>query len=177
MTNEEYEFILTDRIAKIQAINEQYDLEHNSYISFSGGKDSSVLSRLIDLALPNNKIPRIYFNTGIEYKKMLDYVRGLAQTDTRYQIINSGVNIKNMLEENGYPFKSKQHSHNWSVYNNYKGTELDETVKYLKEHTELQKNYDYIHNLPNGIKTTIKYIFGLRERERDNVIYDYLDLP
>ena len=181
MTNEEYEFNLTDRIAKIKAINEEYDLEHNSYISFSGGKDSVVLSRLIDIALPNNKIPRVYFNTGIEYKMMVDYVKGLSKTDSRYQIINSGVNIKKMLEENGYPFKSKQHSHNWSIYNNYKGKELDETIKYLNSHNETQKDYNYIHNLPNGIKTTIKYIFGLRERERererDSTIYAYLDLP
>ena len=127
MTDEEYEFILTDRIAKIKAINEQYDLEHNSYISFSGGKDSVVLSRLIDMALPNNKIPRVYFNTGIEYKAMVDFVKDLASKDSRYIIINSGVNIKKMLEENGYPFKSKQHSHNWQVYKNNK----EEMKKYI----------------------------------------------
>lgn len=75
MTDEEYEFILTDRIAKIQAINEQYDLEHNSYIAFSGGKDSVVLSHLIDMALPNNKIPRVYANTGIEYNDMVKFVK------------------------------------------------------------------------------------------------------
>lgn len=57
MTNEEYQFILFDRVAKIKAINEQYDLEHNAYIAFSGGKDSTVLHYLIDLALPNNNIP------------------------------------------------------------------------------------------------------------------------
>ena len=122
MTNEAYEFELEDRLAKIRAINEQYDLEHNSYISFSGGKDSVVVSKLIDMAIPNNKIPRVYFNTGIEYKMMVDYVKSLSLKDSRYKIINSGVNIKKMLEENGYPFKSKQHSHNWSVYNNFKGT-------------------------------------------------------
>ncbi len=75
MTDEEYEFILTDRIAKIQAINEQYDLEHNGYIAFSGGKDSVVLSHLIDMALPNNKIPRVYANTGIEYNDMVKFVK------------------------------------------------------------------------------------------------------
>lgn len=75
MNNADYEFILTDRIAKIQAINEQYDLEHNSYIAFSGGKDSVVLSHLIDMALPNNKIPRVYANTGIEYNDMVKFVK------------------------------------------------------------------------------------------------------
>ena len=75
MNEEEMEFILQDRIVKIQAINEQYNLEQNAYISYSGGKDSTVLHHLIDLALPNNKIPRLYANTGIEYNMMVKYVK------------------------------------------------------------------------------------------------------
>lgn len=70
----ENEFMLADRITKIKSINEQYDLEHNAYISFSGGKDSTVLSHLIDEALPDNKIPRVYLNTGIEYKDIVAFV-------------------------------------------------------------------------------------------------------
>ena len=70
----ENEFLLQDRIAKIKSINEQYDLEHNAYISFSGGKDSTVLSHLIDEALPGNTIPRVFFNTGIEYKLLVSFV-------------------------------------------------------------------------------------------------------
>ena len=93
MTDQEYEFILQDRIAKIQSIDAQYNLQENSYISYSGGIDSNVTSKLIDLALPNNKRHRIYFNTGIEYKMMLDYVRRKANADLRFQIINSGVKV------------------------------------------------------------------------------------
>ena len=63
----ENEFLLQDRITKIKSINEQYDLENNSYISFSGGKDSTILHHLFDLALPGNKIPRLFINTNIEY--------------------------------------------------------------------------------------------------------------
>ena len=70
----ENEFLLADRITKIKSINEQYDLEHNAYISFSGGKDSTVLSHLIDEALPGNNIPRVYINTGIEYKMVVAFV-------------------------------------------------------------------------------------------------------
>lgn len=70
----EYEFLLADRITKIKSMNELYDLESNAYISYSGGKDSTVLSHLIDLALPNNKIPRVYINTGIEYKLIVNFV-------------------------------------------------------------------------------------------------------
>ena len=67
------EFLLQDRIQKIQQIIRKYG-EENFYLSFSGGKDSTVLSALIDMALPDNKIPRVYANTGIEYRLILDFV-------------------------------------------------------------------------------------------------------
>ena len=59
MEKEEFDFLLSDRIQKIQQIAREYDLENKGYIAFSGGKDSTVLSFLVDLALPNNKIPRV----------------------------------------------------------------------------------------------------------------------
>lgn len=128
MNKEEYEFWLADRIAKIQAINAQYDLEHNAYISFSGGKDSTVLHYLIDLALPNNKIPRVYINTGVEYLDIVKFVKELATTDDRIVIYNSGVNLKKMWQEYGYPFKSKEHS---QKVNDYKqGSRSASTLKY-----------------------------------------------
>lgn len=116
----EYQFILFDRVEKIKQINEQYDLLNNAYISFSGGKDSTVLSHLIDIALPNNQIPRLFINTGIEYKDIVLFVKELSKEDKRIKIISSGINIKNMLENEGYPFKSKQHSHNLAIYYNNK---------------------------------------------------------
>ena len=117
MSVNEYDFNLNDRIAKIKAMNE-YDFNLNAYISFSGGKDSTILHYLIDMALPGNKIPRIYFNTGIEYKAVFNFVKKLAEKDKRIVIVNSGVNIPAMLEEVGYPFKSKEHSQKVSYYQN-----------------------------------------------------------
>lgn len=104
------ELLEIDRIEKIRSINKLYDLEKNAYLSFSGGKDSTVLHYLLDLALPGNKIPRLFINTGIEYEYIVDFVKQLEQKDSRIQIVNSGVNIKKMLEIEGYPFKSKEHS-------------------------------------------------------------------
>ena len=189
MKDADYEFKMSDRGSKIVSMNELHDLENNSYISYSGGKDSKVASVLIDKFLPNNKIPRVYFNTGIEYKAMLDHVREEQKTDPRIIIINSGVNIKKMLTENGYPFKSKQHSHNWELYHN-NHDEVDRYTEYLNNNKNLIYDYNYIHNLPNGVKTSIKYIFGIREknvenetrtsvvereREHYNIIYEYAD--
>jgi len=106
----EHEFMLQDRIAKIRAINEQYDLENNGYIAFSGGKDSTVLHYLIDEALPNNKIPRVHVQTGIDFKLITEFVHTLQARDGRIQIIKPTQNVRKVLEEHGYPFKSKVHS-------------------------------------------------------------------
>ena len=99
MNEYDYELMLFDRIEKIKQINSEYDLLNNSYLSFSGGKDSTILHYLIDLALPNNNIPRVFINTGIEYQAIIDFVKELAETDKRIIILNSGVNIKQMLEK------------------------------------------------------------------------------
>lgn len=103
------EILLKDRIEKIQSVIKKYG-EENFYISFSGGKDSTVLSALVDMALPNNQIPRVYANTGIELNMIKDFVFDMSKTDDRVVVIKPSVPVKQMLEMEGYPFKSKMHS-------------------------------------------------------------------
>lgn len=110
------ELILFDRLEVIRKTNEKYDLEHNAYISFSGGKDSTVLHYLMDEALPGNHIPRVFINTGIEYLAIVKFVREMAANDDRFEIVTPKVKIKEMLEKDGYPFKSKQHARWLGLY-------------------------------------------------------------
>lgn len=110
------EFMLLDRLQKIESVVKSYG-EDKFAISFSGGKDSTVLSALIDLALPGNKIPRVYVNTGIELNMIRDFVFDLQKKDNRIEIIEPQVPIKPMLERDGYPFKSKKHAHHVERYN------------------------------------------------------------
>lgn len=105
----ENEFLLEDRIAKIRSTIEKYG-EEKFCVSFSGGKDSTVLSALVDMALPQNRIPRVYANTGIELNMVRDFVFEQQKHDDRIQVIKPSVPIKKMLEEEGYPFKSKHHA-------------------------------------------------------------------
>lgn len=84
--------------------------EERVYISFSGGKDSVVLSHIIDEAIPHNNYPRVFINTGIEFQAIVNFVKGLQKEDPRIVIIQPSRNIRQMLEEDGYPFKSKMHS-------------------------------------------------------------------
>lgn len=107
---EQNQLILFDRMEVINLTNAQYNLFKNAYISFSGGKDSTILHYLIDIALPENKIPRVFIDTGIEYNYIRDFVFEMAKNDDRFIILKSNQPIKNVLNFYGYPFKSKEHS-------------------------------------------------------------------
>lgn len=64
---EDFQLTLFDRLEVIKLTNERFNLLEKSYISLSGGKDSTILHYLIDEALPGNKIPRVFIDTGIEF--------------------------------------------------------------------------------------------------------------
>jgi 3'-phosphoadenosine 5'-phosphosulfate sulfotransferase (PAPS reductase)/FAD synthetase len=105
----DFELLLIDRIDAIKKIISKYG-EENFVISFSGGKDSTVLSYLIDLAIPGNKIPRVFINTGIEYELITNFVNKLKEKDDRMVMIRPKYPLGKILKNYGYPFKSKEHS-------------------------------------------------------------------
>lgn len=156
----EFEFDLSDRLTKIKSMNELYDLEHKAFISFSGGKDSTVLSRIIDEALPRNNIPRVFFNTGIEYKALVDFVKQCASKDKRFVIYNSGVNIKQMLEDKGYPFKSKEFSQKLRIYQN--SGKLKTVTDYLGETGNKAKSFQ----CPDKLKSCFTPDFTLKVSDK-----------
>lgn len=125
------EFLLSDRIAKIRAINKQYNLLDNAYISFSGGKDSTILHYLMDEALPGNQIPRVFINTGIEYKATLKFVKQMAENDNRFVIWTVGKDIKKTLNKVGWPFKSKEHSQ--KLYEWKRGCRSNSHKRYFRQ--------------------------------------------
>ena len=149
-----YEWLEIDRIEKIKSIVNQYG-EENFYLSFSGGKDSTILHYLVDLALPENKIPRVFINTGIEYNDIVKYVKDLAEKDDRFVILKPTKSIKKVLDEYGYPFKSKQHSHILNVYQNNKNI--------------IDINNTDLANAPKGAKSVIKYVNGIRENKEKEI--------
>ena len=169
------ELLLFDRIEIIKTTNQKYDLENNAYLSFSGGKDSTILHHLLDMALPNNSIPRVFIDTGIEYQMIRDFVIKMAENDKRFVIIKPTKPIRQTLDKVGYPFKSKQHSHNIMLYQTNNKEKFKEIKKVIDSDMTLLQNYDFIHSLPLGIKTIVKYYYGVRERERE--LYLYNDYP
>lgn len=138
------ELLLFDRLNVIKDTINKYG-ENNFYLSFSGGKDSTVLHYLLDMALPNNNIPRVYINTGIEYNDIVAFVKELASKDNRFIIIAPTQPIKPMLDKYGYPFKSKQHSHDLMIY------QSSGMCKTVRKYLGIEKGNNII-KCPNSLK-------------------------
>lgn len=153
-------FILDDRIQKIRQITKQYG-EENFAISFSGGKDSTVLSALIDIALPNNNIPRIYANTGIELNAIRDFVFEMQKKDNRIVILKPRVPITKMLEQEGYPFKSKLHAKTLDIYQRHG---MIQSIKnYIKAD---DRNKDLFKYCPKKLRYQFSEDFKLRVSDK-----------
>lgn len=144
------EILLQDRVQKIQQVIDKYG-EENFFISLSGGKDSVVLSYLIDMALPNNKIPRVYADTGIELNMIRNFVIEMQKTDDRIIIIKPSTPIKPMLERDGYPFKSKAHS-NYVLKYQSKGLEAYKSVRAYIEIEKTLSGRDIFRPCPKKLK-------------------------
>lgn len=132
------EFLLEDRLTKIKSTMRRYG-EENFAMSWSGGKDSCVMSALFDMALPNNQIPRVYADTGLDLTIMRDFVRECMEKDSRIVRIKPSVNVRQMLEIEGYPFSSKKHSKVVSAYQRLGYENSHQVRRYLGEHEDGRK--------------------------------------
>lgn len=157
------DLILWDRLEVIKTTIQKYG-EENFYLSFSGGKDSTVVHHLLDMALPDNKIPRVFSNTGIEFKAIVDFVKSL--NDERVVFIQPKKNVPETLEKVGYPFKSKYYSNWLKIYQEHSDA-IDPYFEQVKKNPELLNDYEWVHNLPVNAKYVIKSFYGVRERERE----------
>ena len=147
------------------------------YISFSGGKDSTIMSHMIDMAIPGNKIPRVYSNTGIEFNDIVSFVKEMQQTDERIIILPPQTNIKQMLEKEGYPFKSKLHS---AYVDRYQRTGKVTSVKQYLGEREDKEPWSTQNSCPNILRYQFTPEFDLRvsdkccQRMKKDVINRYM---
>lgn len=81
------------------------------YVSFSGGKDSTVLKHIVDNMYDD--VPALFVNTGLEYPEIQQFVRSIKAG--KYDCFNSDVEIlrsemrfDEVIKKYGYPVISKE---------------------------------------------------------------------
>ena len=86
-----------------QRIREWYEhWEGNVYVSFSGGKDSTVLLDIVRHLYPN--VPAVFSDTGLEYPEIKEFVK----TFPNVTIVRPKHSFKEILTKYGYPIISKE---------------------------------------------------------------------
>ena len=72
------------------------------YVSFSGGKDSTVLLHIVREMYP--EIPAVFIDTGLEYPEIREFVK----TFDNVEWVRPEMNFKQVIINYGYPFISKE---------------------------------------------------------------------
>lgn len=89
------------KIAK-EKIQEFYDaFDGNVYVSFSGGKDSTVLLDLVRQLYPD--VPAVFSNTGLEYPEIQMFARNKDA-----EFIRPKMMFNEVISKYGYPIISKE---------------------------------------------------------------------
>ena len=78
--------------------------EDGVYVSFSGGKDSTVLLDIARKMYPG--IKAVFVDTGLEYPEIRSFVKKFENVDW----IKPKLTFKQVIEKHGYPFISKETS-------------------------------------------------------------------
>ena len=85
-----------------QRIREWYEhWQGDVYLSFSGGKDSTVLLDIVKGIYPD--VPAVFCDTGLEYPEVREFATSNADV-----VIKPDMNFKQVIEKFGYPFPSKE---------------------------------------------------------------------
>ena len=77
--------------------------EDGVYVSFSGGKDSTVLLHLVR-EMYGDSIPGVFVDTGLEFPEIRQFVRNFENIVW----LKPKKNFRKVIEEYGYPFISKE---------------------------------------------------------------------
>jgi len=106
------------------------------YVSFSGGKDSTVLLHLAREVDP--EIRAVFVDTGLEYPEIREFVKTFEGVDWR----KPAMSFRQVIERYGYPVISKEQACAISRYRNTK---------------DPQQKYYRLHGWPGGDKGKISY--------------------
>ncbi len=115
---------------RIQEFYEHFD--GKVYVSFSGGKDSTVLLHLVRSMYPD--VSAVFVDTGLEYPEVRDFIKSFDNII----ILRPEMSFKNVIAEYGYPVISKEVAQfiedNRRNPNGYTAKKFDPNSDYIKRY-------------------------------------------
>lgn len=97
-----------------QRIRQWYDhWDGEVYVSFLGGKDSTVLKHIVDNTPGVYDVPALFVNTGLEYPEIQKFVREVKAGkydcfNSDVQIVRPEIRFDEVIKKYGYPAISKE---------------------------------------------------------------------
>lgn len=145
--------------------------ENGVYVSFSGGKDSTILLHIAREMYPN--IKAVFVDTGLEYPEIRKFVRTFDNVD----IIRPKMGFKQVVEKYGFPFISKQVSERVYYAKRYltwymSQNSLEQTDRQTDRPSDFALS-DLLGLRTRAVKTTVKRR-ELVETIPDDVIMEFI---
>ena len=128
-----------------QRIREWYEAwEGQVYVSFSGGKDSTVLLKLVRELYPD--VEAVFIDTGLEYPEIKDFVSTVDNAVT----VRPKIPFNKVIEQHGYPVISKQQSQYLQEVRETNSEKLRKLRLYgsRKGYYKISEKYKYLLDAP-----------------------------
>ena len=106
------------------------------YVSFSGGKDSTVLLDLVRRIYPD--VPAVFIDTGLEYPELREFVKTIPNVTW----LKPDMNFRKVIETYGYPLISKDVAE--KIYSARKG---GYALKRFDDDSEYNKKYGCMYSV------------------------------
>lgn len=137
-TNEDLKIMqswsLEQKIMRTQTRIMEYCMRYDNqvYVSFSGGKDSTVLLDLVRRINPN--IPAVFIDTGLEYPEIREFVKTIPNVIW----LKPEMNFRKVIQTYGYPLIGKEVAQKIYEYrrhpDGYAAARFDDNSEYNKKY-------------------------------------------